>query len=677
MVWANGFLYILNLTSNQFFKYDIKTETTVETHNIHENPYGITWDGEYLWIGDPLGNIYAYNLDGTSAGYSFSTPFSSWSGIAWDNQYFIVAPAFVDFPTFYRLDETGSIIESFESEINLQRFIVYVPRHTEGHILSNNEDIVMQLKLEGGSVSVIQEFYIPSDDYATAIAHDGTDLWCSDWNGPIYQIDDGIVEEEWLQYSIESGSVVATDWHVVEVTFGSENLAAGVYHVAIIVNSNDPTTPQVKIPVILNIELPYIASITSVNNLTVVYNTIESEALSQLSETTTIKDQFNNKYTVNLNWTIVGYDGSTAGQYHATGIFDLPDGVIQSDPETDLKVTAIVTVLEDGVDLPHIVSIEDVDNIEVAFGTVEADALAKLSSTTTISDSHNNSFMVNLSWSIQGYNGSTAADYNATGVFNLPNGVVQSNPETNLEVTAIVKVLPVFQLTLAAEPAGSGTLTGDGDYGEGDIIKVTAYANAGWNFISWGDSNGILSNNIAFNYTMPAKNVTLTAKFSAIDYEITININPHDAGSYSIEPNKEYYHIGDVVTLVASPSAGYEFVNWTSSQGVVSVNETYTFTMPAKDVILTANFDWVGFVNNQEILDIKIFPNPARNEFNVVSNEMIKSIKVININGLVVKNASVNDQIAILNVQNINTGVYFVQIYTESGTTTKRLLIIR
>jgi uncharacterized repeat protein (TIGR02543 family) len=48
--------------------------------------------------------------------------------------------------------------------------------------------------------------------------------------------------------------------------------------------------------------------------------------------------------------------------------------------------------------------------------------------------------------------------------------------------------------------------------------------------------------------------------------------------------------------LTASTNIGYAFVNWTNAANeIVGTNAVYTFTMPAADVALTANFELVDF----------------------------------------------------------------------------------
>ena len=69
-------------------------------------------------------------------------------------------------------------------------------------------------------------------------------------------------------------------------------------------------------------------------------------------------------------------------------------------------------------------------------------------------------------------------------------------------------------------------------------------------------------------------------------YTVTVSASPSFGGSVS---GGGTFEIGSVVTVVASPSANYIFVNWTESGIPVSTNPSYTFTLTS-DVTLLANF---------------------------------------------------------------------------------------
>ncbi len=71
----------------------------------------------------------------------------------------------------------------------------------------------------------------------------------------------------------------------------------------------------------------------------------------------------------------------------------------------------------------------------------------------------------------------------------------------------------------------------------------------------------------------------------------TLTLIPNNA-SFGTANTSGSYQSGSLVTVTATPSAGYSFVNWTiTSTGVVaSTNASYSFTMPTNNLGLTANF---------------------------------------------------------------------------------------
>ncbi len=256
MVWVNNYLYMLNYNSGQLLKYDIEIESVLESFSIHNNPSGITWDGEYLWIGNSSGNVYAYNLDGTQTGFSFSCPFSQYLTLAWDGEYFICNQLFQSNASFYRLDETGTIIDEFETSFGAEiGQIVWVSEHPNGHLwsLDNTYSRFLQLELENGNTNLISEFNYPENvDYA--IAHNGEDLWASDFNAEtIYQIDDGIKEFDWLSYNIENGVIPTGSSTDIELIFNTIGLNADTYLANLLIASNDPDEPEIIVPVNLTI----------------------------------------------------------------------------------------------------------------------------------------------------------------------------------------------------------------------------------------------------------------------------------------------------------------------------------------------------------------------------------------------------------------------------------------
>jgi len=77
-----------------------------------------------------------------------------------------------------------------------------------------------------------------------------------------------------------------------------------------------------------------------------------------------------------------------------------------------------------------------------------------------------------------------------------------------------------------------------------------------------------------------------------VEYDLTMAVAPGSSGTATDLTNASPYTAGTGVNIKAVAAAGYRFVNWTAPAGTfgnLNVAET-TFTMPAQDVTVTANF---------------------------------------------------------------------------------------
>ena len=106
----------------------------------------------------------------------------------------------------------------------------------------------------------------------------------------------------------------------------------------------------------------------------------------------------------------------------------------------DGKAVIIKKGEEPDPDVVELVSVTQVDDITVKFGTTKREALGLLQSTTTIKDSKGSIHTVDLRWKVKDYDGNQNGKYNATGKFDLPEGM-KNSAKLELEVKALVTVL--------------------------------------------------------------------------------------------------------------------------------------------------------------------------------------------------------------------------------------------
>ena len=73
-------------------------------------------------------------------------------------------------------------------------------------------------------------------------------------------------------------------------------------------------------------------------------------------------------------------------------------------------------------------------------------------------------------------------------------------------------------------------------------------------------------------------------------FTLTLQVSPSGAGTITGTEAGDYQE-GTAISLTAEPIDGFAFANWTDGQGVVSTESTYSFSMPAENIALTANFE--------------------------------------------------------------------------------------
>lgn len=178
--------------------------------------------------------------------------------------------------------------------------------------------------------------------------------------------------------------------------------------------------------------------------------------------------------TVKMNQSINGSSWNLVGKYNFEGKANEKVRITAAATTNQYVVADAIRIVSYTASpaVPRIVSIAPVSNVSVVFGTSESVALAQLATTTLITDTENKTHHVALSWTVDGYQPQTPNDYIATATFSLPQGIVQSNPETPLQVKATitlrtddtaVDLLERAGLKVFPNP-GSGYFTLQGDY---------------------------------------------------------------------------------------------------------------------------------------------------------------------------------------------------------------------
>ena len=119
--------------------------------------------------------------------------------------------------------------------------------------------------------------------------------------------------------------------------------------------------------------------------------------------------------------------------------------------------------------------------------------------------------------------------------------------------------------------------------------------NVGDNYsVTSPEISGYTPNQAVVSGIMPADDVTITVVYTALDYTLTLLVDPAGSGTVAALPDQDYYNLDDAIDISAIAEPGYNFINWTCPvDGIVSLAADFTYNMPARDVTLTANFEQI------------------------------------------------------------------------------------
>ena len=154
-------------------------------------------------------------------------------------------------------------------------------------------------------------------------------------------------------------------------------------------------------------------------------------------------------------------------------------------------------------------------------------------------------------------------------------------------------------------------------------IYVEAYPNSGFQMVAWVCGKDTLSRERGFYYTMPERNVELTAllKYNPqspenpeemnTKYTVKLTASPANGGSFNFSSDR--FTAGSSIDLYAYPTNGFVFRKWMSGDSVISKEQSFRFVVPKKKTQLTAIFEY----------DPQNPDNPNKNYWNKELGEVI------------------------------------------------------
>ena len=133
-------------------------------------------------------------------------------------------------------------------------------------------------------------------------------------------------------------------------------------------------------------------------------------------------------------------------------------------------------------------------------------------------------------------------------------------------------------VTVWANPAQGGTVSGGGYYPVESNAVISATPNSGWSFVGWSDGETSTVRNV----TVPGTNLSFTANFSTL-VSVTGVAVPAGSGTFT---GGGTVLSGSTNSLTAVPEPSWIFVKWSTGE----TNSTLPFIAGYSDVVYRAHF---------------------------------------------------------------------------------------
>ena len=161
--------------------------------------------------------------------------------------------------------------------------------------------------------------------------------------------------------------------------------------------------------------------------------------------------------------------------------------------------------------------------------------------------------------------------------------------------------LMLFKVTVSAEPAEAGYVSGEGRYAEGDNVNLsTSIRNNDYEFLYWKQDGVQIDSPRNFSYTMGNNKTSFVAVYgynpkspqdptAANNYRLYVNTDAEGSCTFNIANGTKFKADQYINVAAQNISPGFVFLGWYADGQKVSSSASFNYLMPYKDVTLTAS----------------------------------------------------------------------------------------
>lgn len=157
-----------------------------------------------------------------------------------------------------------------------------------------------------------------------------------------------------------------------------------------------------------------------------------------------------------------------------------------------------------------------------------------------------------------------------------------------------------YVVTVSADPAEAGYTSGSGKYAEGTTVWVSTSARNSYEFQYWMQDGVKIDKPESFSYTMGAKKTSFVAVYAynppnpqepttPNSYRLYLNTNEEGSCTFNLTSGQKQEGGQQVWVAAQNITPGFVFQGWYEGETQVSTSASFSYTMPTKDVTLTAH----------------------------------------------------------------------------------------
>jgi hypothetical protein len=200
-----------------------------------------------------------------------------------------------------------------------------------------------------------------------------------------------------------------------------------------------------------------------------------------------------------------------------------------------------------------------------------------------------------------------------------------------------------------------------------------------------GTANIDMSTNQSVRVKAKTASGTATLSFFLADSDLDLSMN----GSSTFNINATQGSVVKSFTVTTTEqdfildySNDADFTSWAGRDGVDMYGLIFTAGTTTEVQVSEIEFGYIITGNNSANVvndQVALYPNPAKGSFNVDMKAMNNSesaiVKVMNANGLVVKEFTTSNDTEAVSTESLNKGIYMVQITAGNKIATKKIVV--